>query len=192
MTTIFISYAHADMERVRAVVAILREAAQAVYFDEQLQAGQDWKQALRDAIHANDVFMSLLSEKSLASEWCRWEYVTAVKQNKPIIPVLLEKLTLPEDLSSLQNVDMSHGVDSTSAVKLIGGLLNHAEQRVKVLTTLSPDDPQDKPSRAETVQTQHGDTLSGNARKVVQGNHGVVSMDQSRVINTGGGDYHEK
>jgi hypothetical protein len=187
---IFISYSHDDLEKVRYVVELLQIADQSVYFDEKLQAGQDWKQALRDAISGNDVFMYLLSETSIASEWCRWEYVNAVRLQKAIIPVLLEKIKLPEDLGALQYVDMTKGVDSKSGAKLIGGLLNLAEQRVSTLTTTAPDNPTGQPSRAQ-VQTQHGNTLSGNARIVIQGNDGVVNMDNGRMINTDGGDFYE-
>jgi TIR domain/SIR2-like domain len=65
---IFVSYASPDLEIARYVVSQLQKAGCLVWFDkEQLTIGQDWKEALREAVDERcGLFLSLISGQTSA------------------------------------------------------------------------------------------------------------------------------
>jgi TIR domain len=65
---IFVSYASPDLEIARYVVSQLQKAGCLVWFDkEQLTVGQDWKEALREAVDERcGLFLSLISGQTSA------------------------------------------------------------------------------------------------------------------------------
>ncbi len=71
---LFISYAHQDKTLVTQVVELLRAGGHIPWSDHQLMAGQHWKRALRDEIERCDVFVYVLTPRSVTSEWCQWEF----------------------------------------------------------------------------------------------------------------------
>lgn len=120
---LFISYAHVDEYIVQQVVHILTEGGHKPWFDQALKVGGDWKKQLQDAIMDSDAFVYALSPESVQSEWCQWEFATAVSLGKPIIPVLLQSKTpLPEALSDYQYADFTKGPTAQSVARLLGGL----------------------------------------------------------------------
>ncbi len=124
---LFISYARNDLERVRQIVELLRAAGHEPWFDEALLPGQAWQEQLAVAIRSNDAFVYLLTSDSVASEWCQWEFSTAIDLGKPIIPVQLDPdLDLPDPLGRFQCADFTPGAGSPgfalATARLIGGL----------------------------------------------------------------------
>ncbi len=141
---LFISYAHADEVRVRQIVDILRAAGHEPWFDEWLLPGQDWQDALTDAIDSCEALLYALSRESIRSEYCQWEFGTAVEMGKPIIPVLLEEeATLPGLLSRYQYADFTREAAANpfgyalSVARLVGGL-------GKFGVTIAPEDLPEK------------------------------------------------
>lgn len=99
---LFISYAHESMEKVRETVEILTAGGHAVWFDEQLLPGQDWKRELGEEISRCQAFIYAMTSEALSSEWCQWELATATRLEKAVVPVLLEdRLAVPQGLRRL-------------------------------------------------------------------------------------------
>lgn len=145
---LFVTYAREDYPTVAEMAEVLRVGGHSVWVDDQLRPGQDWKAALAEAIRRCDAHLYVLSPPSLASEWCRWEFATAVALGKPVIPALLEAdLTLPPALGALQYADLTAGLTPVATAKLMGAL--RLMQHVPAAEApTAPRDPEGAPSRA--------------------------------------------
>ncbi|MFC1960209.1 TIR domain-containing protein [Chloroflexota bacterium] len=124
---LFISYARQDQDRVRRLADLLQAAGHEVWFDEALLPGQAWQEELAVAIRNNDAFVYMLSPAAVESDWCSWEFATAVEMSRPIVPVLLDvDLDLPDPLGRYQCADFTAPPDTaeyaTATARLIGGL----------------------------------------------------------------------
>jgi serine/threonine-protein kinase len=93
MASVFISYRRKPSAMLANLVAReLRERHHIeVYLDtERMDAAGDFPTRLTDAIRKSDVFVCLVAEDTLESEWVQREIETAHRQNKPMIPVFQE------------------------------------------------------------------------------------------------------
>lgn len=124
---VFISYSREDAEVAHQITEVLERGGHKPWIDNQLVPGQRWKEKIEQAIVNCDAFLILLSPTALDSEYCRWEYLTAIEKTKPIFPVLVKSFDLqyPEELADLANiqfVDMSAGINASNTASLIGGV----------------------------------------------------------------------
>lgn len=131
---LFISYAHVDKSIVKEwIVDKLISGGHAVWFDDRISTGSDWKQTLDDEIQRCDALVFAMTPESVKSKWCLWELDKAIECRKGIIPVLLQSNTkVPKQLLSIQYVDFSNGATGDAVARLMGGI-----QRI------SPSQPQD-------------------------------------------------
>lgn len=95
---VFVSYAHADRDRVLPVIASLQMAGFRVWFDEGILGGEDWADAIGRALKGCAAFVSFLSRVAAASSGCRDEVTMALNRGKRVIVVHLEDTDLPEGL----------------------------------------------------------------------------------------------
>ena len=83
---IFISYAHADRERVFPIIKNIYECGWYVWYDEGLEIGDNYYQTLREHISNCSLFLLFASQKSAASEYInKNEIPQAICENKPIL-----------------------------------------------------------------------------------------------------------
>jgi hypothetical protein len=145
---LFITYDHDNVASIRQLVEVLTAGGHKAWFDQQLLPGQDWKQELEQSIAACGAYVYALTRTSVSSEWCQWEFATAVRLRKGIIPVLLEKeVALPAALQRFQYADLTDGTTPIAVAKLMAGLV--AMQQVPVAEApAAPADPKGIPSRA--------------------------------------------
>ena len=123
---LFISYARVDKYYCLQIVDMLD--IHDVWFDNRLQAGQEWWDQIRRRLDWCDVFIYLLSPESVGSEYCLKEFEIAQSLGKPIFPVLIQARTpIPDDLQHIQYVDFSKGM-TPQAVKLLLNSLIVAER----------------------------------------------------------------
>src|SRR5215813_12930211 len=119
MARIFISYSHSDAQFVSDLVPLLNKVfpSHQVWYDEHISGGQDWwKRILREILNA-DLFIFLVSNESLTSEYCHAEFREAIRLQKPCLPVVIRPKTViaraPEDLAehinSTQYINMAAG-----------------------------------------------------------------------------------
>ena len=96
---VFISYSHADAERVLPTVGVLDADCIRLWYDAGIEAGTNWPEVVAShLLHAGTVVF-FLSEQFLRSQNCIREVHYAVSQRKPMICVYLEPVTLPNDLA---------------------------------------------------------------------------------------------
>jgi hypothetical protein len=119
---LFISYAHANRDRVARLVTGLNRVNHAVWFDEELYGGQDWWEGILEQIEACQVLLLMVSEDSLESPYCQTEYRYAMALGKPVLPILLHRLPLPDDLAKIQYTDISMRIDDAALMEILGSL----------------------------------------------------------------------
>jgi hypothetical protein len=147
---LFISYAHTDKWQVKQLVEILEDAGHQPWFDNKLLPGQDWKQALADAIVDCESFVYAMTPESITSEWCQWEFTKAVELGKPVIPILVQpKTKVPDNIRRYQYADFSEGPTPKNVAKLMGGISQIAINIPKAEAPTAPENPDGIPSRAE-------------------------------------------
>ncbi len=145
---LFVTYAHENLTKVRELVELLTAGGHTVWFDNQLLPGQDWKLELGDAIARCDAFVYALTKDAVISEWCEWEFATAVRLKKAVVPVLFEAdVVVPLSLQSLQYADFRQGATALATAKLIGALASMQKIPVDHSPPI-PADPKGIPSRA--------------------------------------------
>jgi len=113
---VFISYSRTNSKWVEAFQDKLHERAVTVFRDtEDLRAGKSWREQLVSAIRQCRVFVLVASERSFDSKNVGTELSIAEAEGKPILPIYLEPLTLPDTIAyQLGGGDIQH-------VKAFGG-----------------------------------------------------------------------
>ena len=99
---VFVSYSRSDWASfVSELVEHLDEASQRVWIDQNyLIGGDDWIDAIGDALQVCDSLLLVLSPQALSSKYVKMEYRHFFRQGKPIIPILCQRVEeLPFELS---------------------------------------------------------------------------------------------
>ena len=93
-----VSYSRADQSRVERIITGLKARGVIVWFDRDIPGGALWEEIIARKYRASGALLFFVSKASLASQRCSEEVSTARTLGKPIIPILLEPLKLPDDL----------------------------------------------------------------------------------------------
>ena len=88
---IFISYSRADRERVRAIVDEMARRGYRVWYDADIQAGEQWTGELAREIAKCAIFLPFVSRAFTDSEYCMQEVRHAKKRKRTIAPLWLQK-----------------------------------------------------------------------------------------------------
>lgn len=109
MRQMFISYARENKGPVDGLVEDIEALGHQAWMDTNLRGGQAWWDEILARITACDVFVAIVSGKTLTSVACQREKDWAAALGKPILPIAVERLpgALPRDLSVRQIVDYS-------------------------------------------------------------------------------------
>src|SRR5215212_8257017 len=92
MSHIFISYSRRDIDFAQKIVDALRQEELEVWIDwKSIPKGEDWEQEIYRGIEGADAFLFLISPDSVRSVMCNKELLHALKNNKRILPILLQK-----------------------------------------------------------------------------------------------------
>jgi hypothetical protein len=91
---VFVSYSHADSPSIEAVLRALHAHSVPLWFDAGIPGAVDYDDVLEDRLKACRGVIALLSNRSVASKYCRRELKFADALGKPILPVLLEPVEL--------------------------------------------------------------------------------------------------
>ncbi len=147
---LFVSYSRADCHLVDKLVPLLNElyGPENAWLDQNLTGGQEWWQKILRQIDRCDIFIYLLSNRSLGSPYCKAEYREAQRLGKPILPVQIRRrIKFPSDLHELK--DKLHFVDLSKGPKDSWGMT----KLYKSIDTLSQTPPSTSPQRILTKPT---------------------------------------
>ena len=125
---VFLSYPRKDKSLANALKDVLARGGHTVWMDNQLVTGQDWRVQLDYQIKQADVLVLALTPNWLDSAHCQWEFVTAVENEKKVIPVLLAEMdSLPDRISRYQYANFIHGFnDPVKVQKFLDDMLKLA------------------------------------------------------------------
>jgi hypothetical protein len=87
----------------------LAKESQNVWIDKDfIEGGDDWMDAIGQALQACDTLLLVLSPDALSSKYVKMEYRYFFRQEKPIIPILCRQVeSLPFELATLHYVDFT-------------------------------------------------------------------------------------
>jgi WD40 repeat protein len=93
MAGVFISYSRHDKDFADYIAEELRQRDFEVFIDYQrLLGGESWVERLGHEIDKREYVVFILSRRSVRSEWVQDEIAYARRLNKPIIPVIMERI----------------------------------------------------------------------------------------------------
>ena len=137
--TVFICFARGDSEAVEALVRDIERTNREVWVDRELTGGERWWDEVLSQVRSCQLFVFVLSDKSLRSRACLSEYRYAVRLNRPVVPVLVRALTIspvPSGVADLQFVD--YQTRTSLAVSTLLAALAAADTPVPLPSTLPP------------------------------------------------------
>ncbi len=111
-TGVFISYSSTDREFLKPVVTLIRSLRRDLVFQDytDIRVGQKWEPQLLSALESAKTVVVFWCTHSAQSEYVKKEYERAIKDNKDVMPIILDGSKLPEGLSAYQGIDMSNFV----------------------------------------------------------------------------------
>lgn len=95
---IFVSYSHDNSAEVLKMIADLQKRGFRIWYDEGIEPGEEWDDAIAARICKCSYFISFISEAYIASENCKNEIEHARKHNKQRLLIYLENISLPEGM----------------------------------------------------------------------------------------------
>lgn len=95
---IFVSYSHINDDRVGPVLEYLNKYGFRIWYDEGIEWGTEWPEAIAEHLRNCEVCVAFLSKDSVVSPNCRREINYAIKMNKGILSVYLEEVELSEGM----------------------------------------------------------------------------------------------
>lgn len=119
MAKIFISYSRVDKTFVKELVDRLRRMYNPgdIWYDDGLHGGDLWWEEILDQIAKADIFIYVLSNESVQSDYCQAEFTEARRLQKAIITVQARDRTkLTDALKDIHYINMTNGVTDGDAL----------------------------------------------------------------------------
>jgi hypothetical protein len=118
----FLSYSRKDWEGfVSTLARDLAKESKKVWIDQDyIIGGDDWMDAIGEALQTCDTLLLVLSPDSISSKYVKMEYRYFFRQDKPIIPILYQHVArMPFELATLHYVDFTKGDQAKSYQELL-------------------------------------------------------------------------
>ena len=116
MARYFISYSRSDQAFALRFAQDLKTAGVDVWVDQlDIPIGQNSDRSVEAAVRDCEGFVIILSPRSAASEHVADEVACALEDHKHIIPIFIEKCTIPMRLARLQFIDATSDYDNALA-----------------------------------------------------------------------------
>ncbi|MEL6307042.1 MAG: toll/interleukin-1 receptor domain-containing protein [Chloroflexota bacterium] len=121
MSHVFISYAHKDRAICERVVEWFHDndnqrRPMSVWYDKEIEGGNNWRDEIAESLDTSFAVAVLLTNTSVKSLYCTYEWSYALGQGIPVIPMLFEDLNItdiPAPLQARQIVDCIQAVPDT-------------------------------------------------------------------------------
>ena len=101
MSNIFLSYCREDQKKAEVIVRDIEQLGHKIWYDEELTGGQEWWNLILEKIRESDIFAFIISNESLKSQACSYEYTYANQVRKPILPIVMDENISMEHLPPL-------------------------------------------------------------------------------------------
>jgi len=105
MTDVFISYANEDRSRVQPIAEALVRQGFSVWWDRKIVAGQQFDQAIEQALDTAKCVVVCWSMHSIGSEWVKNEAAAGAERNA-LVPLFLDDVRLPLEFRRRQTVSL--------------------------------------------------------------------------------------
>ncbi len=93
---VFLSHAKEDKEWVKEFAATLEDAGVHVWFDREIEPGQEWERAIEEALRDSSTLVLILTSHNLKSRWMFFEVGAAIADHKKIIPILAQDIEMSQ------------------------------------------------------------------------------------------------
>ena len=87
---VFVSYSHADLHRIKSLVAQLSASGCQMWYDKGIPGGAEWDAVIEERLRRSAVLLLFVSSNAVQSKFVRREVKYADSLNKPIVSVLVE------------------------------------------------------------------------------------------------------
>jgi adenylate cyclase len=115
MADVFVSYARGDKARVAPLVAAIEAKGWSVWWDPEIDAGQQFDDQIEAALKAAKAVLVVWTPTSVSSRWVRGEAREAADRGT-LVPVRFEGASLPMDVRAIHTTDLDGwGEDTQSA-----------------------------------------------------------------------------
>ena len=115
--TVFLSYAHADQARARAVAFALEQCGYTVWWDQLIEGGSRFASSIDEALQKADALVVLWSKHSIHSDWVRDE-ASFARDRQRLIPLSLDGELPPLGFRQYQAIDLSRWRGKTDAPQM--------------------------------------------------------------------------
>jgi len=88
--SIFISYSRKDQDYVNRLVQALEKHELPWWLDNKIDYGDQWTREIEENLKKCQIFLLVMSPRSVESEWVQRELTFAQQLKKPIFPLLLD------------------------------------------------------------------------------------------------------
>ena len=142
MTKVFISYEHSDETDIAEhLFKRLKDAGFEMWKDSHsLMPGDRFASKIHESITEQNHVIILLSAAALASDWVQEEIDTAKVHKRHIIPVLLQKMAIPANLSIINHLPMFDGAGDWRALDKLVNALQGGESIPRVFNASGRND----------------------------------------------------
>ncbi|HXV00967.1 MAG TPA: toll/interleukin-1 receptor domain-containing protein [Caulobacteraceae bacterium] len=131
MTTYFLSYARADSSTALRFADDLLASGIQVWVDQyDIRPSQHWDRAVETAVRGCQGLIVVLSPSSAASPNVADEVAVALAESKDIIPILIEKCTVPLRMTRMQFIDATKDYE-TALAKCLAAIRVHSGGRTR-------------------------------------------------------------
>lgn len=91
---VFVSYAHANSDRVLPAVKALRNSGINIWYDDGIVAGSEWPEFIAEKVVSCQKFILFVSNDYIISQNCKRELNFAISRKKDILTIFLEDVHL--------------------------------------------------------------------------------------------------
>jgi adenylate cyclase len=125
MADIFVSYARTDRERVAPLVAALEAEGWSVWWDPEVDPGQEFDRQIGAELQAARAVLAVWTPASVESRWVRGEAREAADRGV-LVPVRFDNARLPIDVRALHTTDLDdwQGDPASPAFRLLARALS--------------------------------------------------------------------
>ncbi|SDS56549.1 TIR domain-containing protein [Formosa sp. Hel1_31_208] len=110
--TIFVSYSSDDRPFALGLVKELQSLGANVWIDQLgIGLGENWDNAIEEALEKSETFMLILSPTSVESQNVQDEVSIAINTKKKLVPILIKECELPMRLQRRQYADLTSNPD---------------------------------------------------------------------------------